>query len=144
MITTQDKQAFTDLSVIIKMMSKSMREKINPKFINLIEQYKDTDYTSTVNPNIPIRNQELSETTQTLLALIYRDYLCDKDERKLLIEAENKELERIENKKIKQYEIDFSKRNISTSVTTETALIEYKKENILTKIFNFIKKFLLK
>lgn len=87
---------------------------------------------------------QYTETTQALLALIYRDYLCDKDERKLLIEAENKELERLENEKIKQYEIDFSKRNVSANISTETALIEYKKENILTKIFNFIKKFFIK
>lgn len=144
MITVQDKQAFTDLSVIIKMMPKNMREKINTNFINLIEQYKDTDYTSTVNPNIPIRNQKLSETTEALLALIYRDYLCTEEERKTLIAAENQELERVENKKRKQYEVDFSKRNVSTNVTTETALIEYKKENILTRFFYFIKKFFIK
>jgi len=141
MITIQDKQAFTDLSIIIKMMPKNMREKININFINLIEQYKDTDYTSTVNPNIPIREQELSETTKTLLALIYRDYLCDKEERKVLIEAENLELEKIQNEKRKKYEINFSERKTSQNVSPETSLIEYKKENILIKVFNIIKKF---
>ena len=142
MITIQDKQAFTDLSIIIKMMPKNMREKININFINLIEQYKATDYTSTVNPNIPIREQELSETTKTLLALIYRDYLCDKEERKVLIEAEKIELEKIQNEKRKKYEINFSERKTSTNVSPETSLIEYKKENILIKFFNIIKNFL--
>lgn len=66
MITVQDRQAFADLSVIIKMMPKYMQKRINTKFINLIEQNKDTNYVSNIDPNIPLKSQELSETTQEL------------------------------------------------------------------------------
>ena len=40
----QDRQAFSDVSIIIKMMPKSMRLKINPSFIKFIEDIKKSDF----------------------------------------------------------------------------------------------------
>lgn len=140
-ISNRDKQAFTDLSIIIKMMPQNMRQKISTTFINFIEEHKDTNYISQINPNIPIREQKLSETTKTLLALIYIDYLCSKEERKKLILAENEELQKIENENRIKYEIDFEKRNKNSQIQdTCTDLIEYKKETFLMKIINKLKK----
>lgn len=143
MITVQDRQAFADLSVIIKMMPKYMQKRINTKFINLIEQNKDTNYVSNIDPNIPLKSQELSETTQALLALIYRDYLCSKEERKQLLIAEKQELQKLEDEKKKRYEINFAKRNQSQNIeSTTTAIVEYKKEeSFIKKIMNKIKNF---
>ena len=142
MISIQDRQAFTDLSVIIKMMPKYMQKKINANFINLIEQNKDTSYVSMIDPNVPIRFQKLSETTEALLALIYRDYLCSDDERKKLIIAENQELQKIEEENRIKYEINFDKRNKHSNIEkTTTDLVEYKKEAFIIKIINKIKMF---
>lgn len=66
------------------MIPKSMQEKISSDFINLIEKNKETNYVSKIKPNVPINEQQLSETTEALLALIYRDYLCSEEERKNL------------------------------------------------------------
>lgn len=142
MITMQDKQAFTDLSIIIQMMPKYMQEKINSEFIKLIENNKDTSYISKIKTDIPIKYQELSETTETLLALIYRDYLCDADERKELIIAEKKELQKLEEENKKRYEINFQKTiQQPSNENITTALVEYKKETLITKIINKIKSF---
>lgn len=142
MITVQDRQAFADLSIIIKMMPKYMQKKINTNFINLIEQNKDTNYVSKINSNIPLKYQELSETTQTLLALIYRDYLCNEEERKQLLITENEELQKLEDENKKRYEINFEKRNQHPNTeNTTTALVEYKEETFIMKIINKIKKF---
>jgi len=75
MITAQDRKTFADVCIIIKMMPKYMQKKINPKFIKLIENNKDTEYISHINNNIPLKMQKLSTDTKTLLALIYKDYL---------------------------------------------------------------------
>ena len=142
MITTQDKQAFTDLSIIIQMMPKYMQEKINSEFINLIENNKDNSYISKIKTNIPIKYQELSETTEALLALIYRDYLCNDEERKELIIAEKKEVQRLEEENKKRYEINSQKTiQQPSNENTTTALVEYKKETFITKIINKIKSF---
>lgn len=142
-LANQDKQAFSDLSIIIKMMPQDMKQKISSNFINLIEHHKDNNYISHINPNIPIREQELSDTTKALLALIYRDYLCSKEERNILIIEENKKLKKIENENRIKYEINFEKRNKTSKVVdTCTDLIEYKKETFFTKIITKLKKIL--
>ena len=107
MINIQDKQALSDLSVIIQMMSENMRQKISPKFIKFIEENKDMNYESNINKKIPIRNQKLNENTKMLLALIYRDYLCSESIRKELLKKEKIEIENIENEQRKKYEINF-------------------------------------
>ncbi len=143
MITVQDKKAFTDLSIIIKMMPKYMQNQINHKFINLIEQNKDINYISNIKPNVPIKYQELSETTQALMALIYRDYLCNEEERNELLTAENEAIKKIEDENRKKYEINFKKTNKNLySENVSNTLIEYKKETFITKIINKIRNFL--
>ena len=52
MMDVQDRQAFSDVSIIIKMMPKSMRLKINPSFIKFIEDNKDIEYVSNINKKI--------------------------------------------------------------------------------------------
>jgi len=143
MITAQDRKAFTDLSIIIKMMPTYMQEKINNKFIDLIEQNKDFTYVSNIKSNIPLKHQKLSETTEAILAMIYRDFLCSEEERKQLLISEQHELQKIEEKNKKKYEIDFEKRNQYLNTKNPiTCLIEYKKETFITKIINKIKIFL--
>lgn len=109
MITLQDRRTFADVSIIIKMMSKNMQEKINPNFIKLIEDNKDTEYISYIDSNIPLKKQKLSPDTKALLALIYRDYLCSEDERKNLLIAEKQEIAKQEAETRKKYEINFEK-----------------------------------
>lgn len=101
MITLQDRQAFADVSIIIQMMSKTMQQKINPSFIEFIEKNKDNNYKSYINKTVPLREQQLTENTKTLLALIYRDYLCPQSMRKDLLLKEHEEIEKIENEKKK-------------------------------------------
>ena len=64
------KQTFSDLSVIFKMMPNEMIKKINPKFINFVKENCDKNYTSNIKPYIPIRKQDISIETQSVLALI--------------------------------------------------------------------------
>lgn len=73
----QDKKVFTDISIIIGMMPEILKEKIDYKFIKIIEKYKDKEYKSNINPKIPLKNQELNHDTKVLLALIYKQFLCE-------------------------------------------------------------------
>ena len=96
MITLNDKQSFTDVSIIIQMMPKKMKQQINPTFI---EKNKDNNYISCINRTIPIKEQQLTENTKKLLALIYRDYLCSPSLRRKLLSQEQEEKEKIESEK---------------------------------------------
>jgi len=85
-----------------------------------------------------------------MLGIIYRDYLCDEEERVNLLEKEKKELLELEAQKREKYNPDniFKKNDLKENikediVTNEVAMVEYKeKESIITKIINKIKSFL--
>lgn len=143
MLTQADKEVFVDISRIIKMMPQSMVEKINPNFIKFIDENKDSEYTSYIDINKPLKEQELNEQTKTYLALIYRDFLCDKEERELLIKKEKIEIEKEEARKREKYKIDFEKNN-SKKEDEQLAIVEFKKESFIKKIFNRIRKILKK
>ena len=143
MINTQDKQAFSDVSIIIQMMPNSMKRKINQNFIKFIEDNKDTEYISNINKKIPLKNQALNETTKTVLALIYRDYLCSDSEREKLLQQEKKEIKEKEEEIRREYEIQFKNNKIERNEAEEdTSLIIYKKDSTIRKIFNKIKRVL--
>ena len=97
-------EVYVDISIIIKMMPEEMRNKLSKKFIEFIENNKSTNYNSNINPEIPLKEQELRQETKEMLGIIYRDYLCSKEERARLIREEKIELEHIEEEKRKQYD----------------------------------------
>ena len=139
MIELHDRRAFADVSIIINMMSKSMRDKIDPEFIKFIEENKDVKYISNIKTNIPIMNQNIEQNTQTILAFIYREYICSSIERKeLLIEKRKKEVEKY-NKNKEKYQINFKSRE-KKKIIKENSIIVYKKNNIFIKIINYIRR----
>ena len=50
---------YKDTYVVINMMSKEMKEKINPKFIKFLEENQDKEYESYLNNKIPLERQEI-------------------------------------------------------------------------------------
>lgn len=144
MINTTDRQAFSDVSIIIKMMPNDMRQRIKPDFIKFVEENKDKDYVSNINENIPLEEQTLNEQTKTLLALIYREYLCSESTREELLKKEKIQIEEKEKEKREKYEIKFKKEMKKHESKEEVDLILYKKESIIKKIFKKIKEVLNK
>ena len=82
---------YKDTYVVINMMSKEMKEKINPKFIKFLEENQDKEYESYLNNKIPLERQEIRPELKLMLSIIYIQYLCDSEtkERILLKEKEN-------------------------------------------------------
>lgn len=144
MINTTDRQAFSDVSIIIKMMPNDMRQRIKPDFIKFVEENKDKDYVSNINENIPLEEQTLNENTKLLLALIYRDFLCAESEREELLKKEKIEIEERENEKREKYAVNLEDRKNNKDIKEEQAIISYKKESFIKKMFNKIKEVLNK
>ena len=62
-------------------MPSDMINKINPSFIKFVEENYDEKYKSDIKPYIPIMEQKISEETQTMLGLIYQEYLMGNEEK---------------------------------------------------------------
>lgn len=138
-------EVYVDISIIIKMMPEEMRNKLSKKFIEFIENNKSTNYNSNINPEIPLKEQELRQETKEMLGIIYRDYLCSKEERARLIREEEIELEHIEEEKRKQYDPDniFKRDNRNLEEKEKPDLKEYNvityKEPLIKRILNKLK-----
>lgn len=146
-------KACTEVLAIIPYIEQEYVKKIPTKFIALLEKISDKKYVPNLDISKNLKNQELLDETRAILALLYRDYICSKEERKKLLLQENKEKERIEKEKKEKYSVDFQKlvenrrRDYlikDEQLKSENALIEvtetkwYKK--IFTKILNFFKR----
>ena len=104
------REAFSEISEIIKLMPESLRKKIPNDFINNIELNKDNEY----NPIIkePIEEQKLKRETEIILGIIYRDFVCSEEERKALKEKDNIELRKIIQKKDEEARKKYDVNNI--------------------------------
>ena len=139
------RQAFTEVYEIIEMTPDELREKIPKKFYDMIKENMDKDYF----PNIkePLEKQELKDETIAILGLIYRDFLCSKEERNKLKEKDAYELkmaeEEIEKVLIPKYNPDdiFKKKNQDKKVSVEEKkeMIIIEKEKWYKKLLNIIK-----
>ena len=142
------KEAFTEVNEIIKMMPDELVNKIPSKFLEMIEEERDTQY----NPNIrePLEKCKFKNETIIILGLIYRDFLCTPEERKRLQEKDARELQEIqkaiEDEIRQKYNPDdiFKRKNqniVEDAQPNEenTSMIMMQEDRWYKKIFNIIK-----
>lgn len=138
------REAFSEVEQIINLMPSDLANKIPLGFKKIIQSEKSKTYIPNVTE--PIEKSTLKTETTVVLAVIYRDFLCTKEEREKLIARDANKLAEFEselrekynpnnlfkNKKVQQ-ETNYNK------TSQETAIIEYKNKNFLQKIFDKIK-----
>ncbi len=135
-----NEEVCSDISIIIGMMPKEMKDKISNNFIDFIENNKSRQYVSNINPNVPINQQEIKKETKEMLGMIYRDYLCLDDERIRLQEEDRNEIKKSYNKLQEKYQRDNL--FIKEKKEKEKRLVVVTKEKWYKKIFRVLKKFL--
>ena len=89
-------EAFTEVNEIFKLMPQELLEKIPTKFRQVIQEEMDKKYITDIKE--PIEECELKDETIIILGLIYRDFLCTPEERKILQEQDTKQLQDMQKK----------------------------------------------
>jgi hypothetical protein len=78
-----------------------------------------------------------------MIASFYRDYWSNDEKRKRIIEYQNSRRKKLELEKKKKYDIDFEKRKSFEDTKSKeeciTDMVIYK-DNLMTRIFKFVKK----
>ena len=134
------KDAFAEVNEILKLMPKSMVEKIPNGFQQIIQDEKSSTYI----PNIkePLEECSLLEETTIILALIYRDFLCDKDEKERLKLRDAQQIKEAEDELYEKYNPDnlFKNRTPNKSIQVEenVSLVKYEEDKWYKKILNKI------
>lgn len=129
--------AFAEVDQIFSLMPNALLNKIPSKFKQMIKNNK-SDYI----PNIeePVEECELKEETILILSLIYRDFLCSKEEKEKLQYRDMQKIREAESELREKYNPDKIFKNNSVEKTKEVALVEVKEEKWYRKIYNIIKR----
>lgn len=110
-MATQDKNikyrnAFCEVLFIIENLSEVNKSKISKDFISFLERNKNKDFSVTLPKNAIEHEELLSKETKIIIAMIYRNYFCNDEEKaefdKILIENQIQK----ENEAEAKYSID--------------------------------------
>ena len=90
----------------------SIKEKIPKQVISYIESNKSKDYNWTIDNTASLEKQNLLQTTKEILTVLYRNYICNNDEREELDRALMENEIRYQNELKEKYNPDniFKKR----------------------------------
>ena len=134
------REAFTEVNEILKYLSEDLLNKIPKEFIDNIKENMSTSYILKYDNTKGINEQNLKQETRAILSVIYRDYICDEEIKKEIIQKDRKEWFDLETKK-EHGNIDvFPQKPIKNLNTKENeALQVVKKQNIIIKIIEKIK-----
>ncbi len=115
------KENFSEVYEIINHLTQELRNKIPSDFVEFVSKNKDNNYVSEIDFTKNINEQKISKETRAILAIIYRDFLCTKEEKKKLIKEDEKYLLELEKTKSEKYSQDnlFKKDKINKEEVVE-------------------------
>lgn len=103
--------ALTEVNCVLENSEDEVLTKIPNKFKEYLNANMDKEFTPSFIPGLAIFAQPISMEAKELLKLVYRDFLATEDERKILIQKEEKILntnaEQEQNKKIQTAPVDI-------------------------------------
>ena len=97
--------ALTEVNAIINNSSNEVIDKIPTRFRNFVSQNMNNNYNVNLDLDKSIIEQNISKEAKSIIALIYRDYICSADKRQFLINNEIIKKQREEELKREKYKI---------------------------------------
>lgn len=147
MISRELSEAMTELNEVFNNTSIDVLKKIPKSFLQFVNDNTSETYKFEYDKSKSLKEQNLKPKTKGLIALIYRDFLCEDDERQMYKEKVLKNIQEIELEKHKKYNPDTifeNKKNIDKTkleqneILEETNLIS-KQDNLFIRLINKIK-----
>lgn len=138
--------AYKEVYEILKYVPKEDLKRVPKKFIEMLEEKMNKDYKFSIDTsNDFIEEQELMIETRTILAYTFLNYWATEIQKEKVNIKFKKDIEDAEKQKRDLYNVDIlkNKKKLKENIgkEQENAMVIYKKENFITKIFNTIKKF---
>jgi len=137
-------KALTEVYSVLQNSEKEIQDLIPEEFKKFVIDNMEKEYEVAINFDNENWDNCILEETQAILAMIYRDYIVSKEEKKKLVEEELREEARIEQELREKYNTDnIFKKNISIEKNTNTiedTSITTTKEKWYKKLFDNIKK----
>lgn len=146
-VSINTRKAYSEIDEFLGLLSEEQINKIPKKLREFFREEKDQNYKKGINPNEPIKNQDLKEETLGIIALLNLQYWCEDEQEKERLKKVYAQNEKIYQEalqiKFNPDNIFKNRQNISSDFnntdTESTAMIEFKEKNFLQKIFDKIK-----
>ena len=138
--------AYKEVYEILKYVPKEDLKRVPKKFMDMLEEKMNKNYKFSIDTSKDfIEEQELMIETRTILAYIFLNYWATEIQKEKVNIKFKKDIEDAEKQKRDLYKVDIlkNKKQLKENIgkEQENAMVIYKKENFITKIFNTIKKF---
>ena len=82
MISTSTRKAFSEVDTLLGLIREGNRNKVPQNIRDLFQKEKDNQYIKRIEPNVPIKNQNLKRETLAIMAFLNLKYICDDDKEK--------------------------------------------------------------
>ena len=145
MITKELSESAVEINAIFDNMNAETLKQIPNNFKDFLKKISSKTYSFQYDKSKKLEEQQLLPKTKGIIALIYRDYLCDEIEKQEYIENCNKVLEKIEQQKYEMYNPNnmfIEKNNVQQK--EEILPTVYKSESLIRKFLNKIKNIVIK
>lgn len=145
MSSTRESMEYTEVIAVLNELPQEDFNKIPQKVINFLISKRNLKYDFYIDINIPLEDQNISEKAKMILAIIFRDYLATDKQKEKILNFENAERIRLDNKAREKYSADNIFKESAKKqefVKEEMSLLEYKEKNIFIKIWDKLKQIL--
>lgn len=144
MIGTKEEtiQTYTEIGCLLKYFPNSFIEKLPNKLLEIISSKADRKYLIDVDTNKSINEQNISNKTKMILAVLTYNYWSNEKQKDIIRKKLYDNEEIYQRKLTEKYNPDNLFKNKETKVETienSVAMVEYK-ESIFTKIKNWFKR----
>lgn len=152
MADIQYANAYTEVLDILKHISKEDYEKIPKSKIKVFEENCNKNYNFTYDENKTLDEQNVSETTKVIIAILFRDYWATKEQRYIIIKKQQEIKDQKQKELMAKFEQnknisekDLKKVNVASDLDIDidyargTNLETYKEENIFKRIISKIR-----
>lgn len=144
MIEDNYPKAYKEVYEILKYVPEQEKEKIPKKVIDAIKNNMDTNYNFRIEESEIFEEIQLLRETKSILAVIYRDYWANESEKTRILQKQNYDIQKEEEKKQKKYNYDHLFKNKQNNNKEIKELIVYEEQKWYKKFIKFIKNFLWK
>ena len=147
MVTKELSEAAVEFNCILNNASPEIIRKIPKSFISFMKNIASTTYKFDYDKSKKLNEQILKPETRGLISLVYSDYICNNKEKEEYINKCQNYLRIKEQEAREKYNFNnlFEKSKVktqnieNTTITEETAIVEYKEKNFMQKVFEKIK-----
>ena len=132
MLTKEYSEAIVEVLDVLRNLDEETISRIPLSFIRSLNEKKSKTYKSNIDFSKDLKENVLKHQTKVILALIYRDYICETEE----------EREEFDSKLLKSYKnADEIFTNKQETINTQNKMILYEQESnffkkIINKLFN--------